>query len=214
MSMIKPLTPLRDVLYAFSLAKAAPDAELLEEFVRRHPEHAAALTDFAIDILVDAVRGDDDVAATAGELKVSPAVSRAMSRFQNRLFAVDRAEAAAATHAQTQSSAVENPFAALDPTAFRTLAQGLHANRFFVTRLRDREIDLGSMTEGFKRRVADELRAPIDLVIAHFAAPAEVQRGQFFKAEEKPEARTKKRFEEALRTSGLTEEQQRYLMSL
>ena len=32
-------TPLRDVLYAFSLAQPVPDARLLDEFVRRYPEH-------------------------------------------------------------------------------------------------------------------------------------------------------------------------------
>ena len=31
--------PLRDVLYAFSLAQLVPDARLLDEFVRRYPEH-------------------------------------------------------------------------------------------------------------------------------------------------------------------------------
>ena len=37
---------LRDVLYAFSLAKPVPDAPLLDEFVKRYPQYAAEITDF------------------------------------------------------------------------------------------------------------------------------------------------------------------------
>src|SRR5580658_5044338 len=81
-------TPLRDVLYAFSLAKPIPDADLLEEFTRRYPEHAIELTDFAIELAVDAMRGHEDAEPDLVDDAVSPAVSRAMSAFQNRLFEV------------------------------------------------------------------------------------------------------------------------------
>ena len=50
--------PLRDVLYSFSLAKSVPDAELLDEYVRSYPEYAAELTDFAIEMIIDAAEGD------------------------------------------------------------------------------------------------------------------------------------------------------------
>ena len=50
--------PLRDVLYALSLAKPIPDAEVLDDFVRRYPEYAAALTDFAIELAMDAVSSE------------------------------------------------------------------------------------------------------------------------------------------------------------
>ena len=51
--------PLRDVLYAFSLAQPVPDARLLDEFVRRYPEHSVEITDFAIELAIDAARGDN-----------------------------------------------------------------------------------------------------------------------------------------------------------
>jgi 1,4-alpha-glucan branching enzyme len=70
------------------------------------------------------------------------------------------------------------------------------------------------MSAGFKRRVADELNAPLDLVTAHFSAEAQIDRRQFYKAEEKPEVSRKTSFEEAVRNSGLTEEQQRFLLTL
>ena len=48
-------TPLRDAMYAMSLAKPVPDAELLDDFVRRYPQHADALTEFAIELAIELV---------------------------------------------------------------------------------------------------------------------------------------------------------------
>ncbi len=212
MTTTNPPTALRDVLYAFSLAKPVPDARLLDEFVRRYPEHAAEITDFAIELAIDAARGDDN--AQDAEPAVSPAVSRAMSRFQNRLFALRPSGAAGSATSPIASSSVENPFAALDRTAFRGLANRLNVNTLFVAKLRDRQIDPDTMTTGFRKRVADELSVPLDAVVAHFTAQAEGQSRQFYKAEHKPTVVGRQSFEEAVRSSGLTAEQQRHLMSL
>jgi hypothetical protein len=159
MTATNPPTALRDVLYSFWLAKPVPDARLLDEFVRRYPEHAAEITDFAIELAIDAARGDDN--AQDAEPAVSPAVSRAMSRFQNRLFALKHSEAAAGSATSPiASSSVENPFAALDRTAFRGLANRLDVSTLFVAKLRDRQINPDTMTTGFRKRVADELSVP------------------------------------------------------
>ena len=104
-------TPLKDVLYAFSMAQPIPNAELLDDFVRRYPTHATALTDFAISIVLDLARGgSDEEPAHEIEPTVSKAVSRAMSRFQNKLFEVQQSRDAGATLATTHSDVV-NPFA-------------------------------------------------------------------------------------------------------
>ncbi|MDO8534389.1 MAG: hypothetical protein Q7S17_06570 [Xanthobacteraceae bacterium] len=87
-------TPLRDAMYAMSLAKAVPDAELLDEFVRRYPEHADALTEFAIELALDGLQhGDDDLDVPADPDAISPVVSRVMSQFQNRLFEISQKRA-------------------------------------------------------------------------------------------------------------------------
>jgi hypothetical protein len=189
MTATNPPTPLRDVLYAFSLAKPIPDARLLDEFVRRYPEQEA-------------------------EPLVSAAVSRAMSRFQNRLFALRHGEAAGSATSPIASSSVENPFAALDRAAFRGLAKRMDVSTLFVAKLRDRQIDPDTMTRGFRERIAGELSVPLDVVVAHFAAQAEAQPRQFYKAEQKPAVVARQSFEEAVRSSGLTAEQQRHLMSM
>jgi hypothetical protein len=96
----------------------------------------------------------------------------------------------------------------------RALAQRLHANTVFVMKLRDRLITGDTMTEGFLRRIADELGVLLETVVAHFAAPAYVPRGAHFKADTKPEAGEKQTFEEAVRSCGLTPEQQHSLLNL
>ncbi len=212
MTLTRHPTPLRDALYAFSLAKSIPDAGLLDEFVRRFPEHAAELTDFAIELALDAAKRNENDSAGAGGSTVSPVVSRAVSRFQNRLFAVRRSEITASTGLPPRSAV--NPFAALDRTAFRGLATRLHANSVFIAKLRDRQIDPETITEGFQQRLASEMSVPLELLAAHFAAQPEGQFPQHLKADRKPEVPGRQAFYEAVRTSGLTEQQQRSLMAL
>jgi hypothetical protein len=203
-------TPLRNVLYELALARPAPDAALVDEFVRRYPEYASDLTEYAIELALDAIAAHNEPlgmpVATA-----TPAVSRAMSRFHSRLHAVRKETDAEAAEA---APAVENPFAKLNRPAMRALAQRLHANTVFVMKLRDRLITADTMTEGFLRRIADELGVLLETVVAHFAAPAYVPRGAHFKADTKPEAGEKQTFEEAVRSCGLTPEQQTSLLNL
>jgi hypothetical protein len=214
MNVTKEKTPLRSVLYAFSLETAAPDAAVLDDFVCKYPEYADELTDFAVEMILDAASDHQNIVSEAVGGRISPSVSRAMSRFENRLFEARRIQGPTTRDTSAQLTTVQNPFAVLDRTAFRALVNGLHANNLFVSRLRDREIDVNTMSAGFKRRVADELNAPLDLVTAHFSAEAQIERRQFYKAEEKPEVSRKTSFEEAVRNSGLTKEQQRYLLTL
>ena len=216
MTPSKNPTRLRDVLYAMSLAKPVPDAEVLDDFIRRYPEHANALTDFAIELAMDAVGSEAESPDTPDETAnaVSPAVSRAMSRFQNRLYAVQR-DLAHDLEKRSETASIKNPFAALSRSDFRSLAQRLNANSVFVSKLRDRLIDPNTMTDGFRQHVADELEVPIDVIVAHFAAQPQIQAGlQHFKSDQKPEAGAKQSFKEAVQNSGLTHDQQRYLLSL
>jgi hypothetical protein len=203
-------TPLRNVLYEFALAKPVPDAALVDEFVRHYPEYASDLTEYAIELALDAIAARNESVDQPSAV-TAPSVSRAMSRFQNRLHAVRKETDAEAAKA---APAVENPFAKLTRDAIRALAQGLQANTVFVMKLRDRHISLETMTEGFLRRIADELGVRLENIVAHFAAPAYLQSSAQFKAETKPEAGEKQTFEEAVRSCGLTPEQQHSLLHL
>jgi hypothetical protein len=202
---------LRDAMYQMALAKPVPDAELLDEFVRRFPEHSTGLTEFAIALALDAFGETEDEPFQPSSPETSPAVSRAMSRFQNRLYA---AKKVLAEQVNATAPYAQNPFASMQRAELRTFAERLNANLVFVMKLRDRQIEAGTMSKGFQRRVSEELRAPIEVVVAHFAAQSEVRPSTRFKAAQKPEGGAKQTFEEAVQSTGLTSEQQEYLLNL
>ena len=207
---------LREALYVLSAEQDVPDAKLLDDIVRRYPEFAEELTEFAIAIAVDSLQGERIVEDAKGAIdpsSVSPAVSRAMSHFQNRLHAVTTGSDETRSTRKDVSLA-PNPFLGLPRNEFRAFAARLNANGVFVGKLRDRQIDPVTMTPGFRRRVADELKAPLDVVVAHFAASPATPTGQFFKAEGKPSTGAQQSFEEAVRSSGLNEAQQQFLLEL
>ena len=207
-------TSLRDAMYAMSLAKAVPDADLLDDFARRYPQYADALTEFAIELAIDSLmhRSDEeDVPADADA--ISAVVSRVMSQFENQLY--ERRQARAATPpARAATASVENPFSALDRQGFRALVSQLDVNSAFLSKLRDRTIEPISIPRAYCQHLAQEMDEDADAMAAHLYAPQEsVAAGrQLYKAAGKPAATTRQSFEEAVRTSGLSEEQQRRLL--
>lgn len=208
---------LREAFYELSLAKHVPDADLLDELVRRYPQFADELTNFAIELAVDALH--DKIGANAAEpvvdiSHVSPAVSRAMSRFQNRLHSV-RLKTALTTPPALSTEPAPNPFAVLKREEFRAFAQRIGANTVFVAKLRDRQVELETIPQRFQQMIADELSAPLDVIIAHFAASSGTSSTQqFFKAEGKPNRIQRQSFEDAVRSSGLSDNQQQLLLRL
>jgi hypothetical protein len=207
----QPAMPLDDVLHAFAMAKESPDAETLERFTRQYPDYADALTEFAVELLLDDAIADEPVEAGDGE-SMSPAVSRAISFFHNAVY---DAEKSAATPLRS-IPVTRNPFAQLDRTRFRAVAGRLHANNTFMIKLRDRMIEPDTLISriGFCEKVAEELGEPLDLLIGHFKGEQVIAAGQHFKADEKPALTKRESFEEAVRNSGLSPEQQSYLLGL
>ena len=207
-------TPLRDAMYAMSLAKPIPDAELLDDFVRRYPQHADALTDFAIELAIDALMDrDTEQDIPADPDAISPVVSRVMSQFENRLY--ERRQAQAATPpTRAAAASVANPFASLDRAGFRALASRIDVNTAVLSKLRDRLIDPVTIPKGFRTLVADEMDIPEEMLTAHlFAVPEVAQARQFYKAEGKPAVTARQSFEQAVQNSGLSDEHQRRLLS-
>jgi hypothetical protein len=200
------LSPARDALFELAVATPEPDAALLEELVRRHPEHAAELRQAAVDLALDAAKGrlegEDEEPVDAED----PAVQKAMRRFRER-----RAELDAKAGAPAEA---ENPFLALDKERARALGQRLQASTLFVMKLRDRRIRPETMSDGFRRRVAEELSVPVELLAAHFAGKPTLPRAAYYKSDQPPQAGEQQTFEEAVKSSGLTPEQQAYLLGL
>jgi hypothetical protein len=207
-------TPLRDAMYEMSLAQAVPDAELLDEFVRRYPEYADVLTEFAIDLAVDALLHDaDEPDVPTDPDTVSPVVSRVMSQFQNRLFELRRDQNTTQAPACGTVS-IDNPFAALDRDQFRALASKINVNAVLLSKLRDRQVDPVTIPQKFCRLVAEEMARPLEELTAHlYAPPTTAPARQFYKSDGKPTGQTRQTFEEAVHRSGLSPEQQRLLLS-
>ena len=207
-------------LYELATEKKCPDADLLEKIIKKYPGYADVLTAFAVDLAIETVLEspiEDEVAFDPDDL--DPAVSRAISRFQNRLHA-ERArgaddEVSIESKPVTSSSRTVNPFTVLDRKQFRTCATELGANVMFASKLRDRLVDPDTISQGFIKHVADKLSMELDIVAAHFLAnPAGSSAGQFHKADDKPISGNQQSFEDAVYSSCLSSAQQQFLLSL
>lgn len=210
-SIQRNAVPLRDALYELSMTERLPDAETLDAIIARHPEHAAALTEFAIALALDAFAEENTESAAPPSADISPTVSRAMSRYQNRLYELKKARAAPADAAH---EVTENPFLPLNRAQMRSLVERLNINTVFAIKLRDRQITSDTIPDALARRVAEELNVPLHVVADHFAAQSEIQQAAHFNANQKPQVGAKQTFEEAVRGSGLSPEQQEYLLTL
>lgn len=212
------IPPIREALYTLAMAATPPDAQVLDEVVRQYPQFADALTDFAVELALDFLKeaASDATVADVDTGAVSPAVSRAVSRFHNRVYALRQAAATTVTHRALASTSAVNPFAHLSREDFRAVARAIGATTVFVAKLRDRQIDPDTMPYRFKRLVSHEVNVPVDVLSAHLGATGDPAgtRGQFYKAPEKPTHNQRQSFADAVKNSGLTAEQQRRLLSL
>jgi hypothetical protein len=222
MSAMLESTPveLREAFLELSMGDGDPDPETLDALIRRLPQYAQELTDFAIDLVIVGMADEDETFVVAETAALSAEAASALSVFQNALFDARKNTAsdtvtAPATIAAGPVGEVENPFAHLDRAGMRAIASGLQATPIFVGKLRDRIILADTMTDGFMRRCAELLGVSMQGVVSHFWAPQAVMLGrQNFKADGKPVVGGKQTFEEALQNAGLDAEQQSYLRSL
>lgn len=202
-----------DVLYEFALGYGHPDPQRLDEFVRAHPAFADALTTLAIELAIERTGAGDTMATTELDPGAETMLAKAMSHFQNRLYAIDSAQAAART--SNERSKPRNLFGSRSRQQMQTLAIRLQASPLFVRRLRDCEIRADTMTPGFIREVAEAMEES-DAEVSHYLARPSPQLSphEFYKASVAPTTGRQLTFEEAVRCSGLTPEQQVRLLSL
>lgn len=208
-NLSRELTSLRDAKYYLAFRKTPPDAEVLDEVVRSFPQYAQELTEFAIDLALDSI-GEPDGPEYVTTEETSLAVSRAISRFQNRLYLERRPSGSSSP----STSSPTNPFASMSREGLRALASGIDANLPFVMKLRDRQIEADTIPKRFTQKLSNQMDVPIDLLVAHFQAHPEILTSAHFKSDEKPEANLKQTFEEAVRSSALTTGQQQSLLDL
>ena len=184
-----------EVLLAFSV-EPKHDRATLEYYLTQYPEHAQALVDCSIELMMmDASRAGDGVQVSSDQV-----VEQAWQQFQ-------------AAMEPAQSTAVANPFAQLNPTAFKATAKRLDVSNLFLIRLRERAIDAATIPGRFVQRLAAELDATADAVSAYLRSPAAMVSSQSFRSNVKPEVAAQISFEQALETSQLTPAQKAALQS-
>ena len=183
-----------EVLLAFSI-EPTHDRKTLEQYLTDYPEHAKALIACSIELMVDATRSVETVATSEN------AVDLAWQRFQSAV-------------SQPEEAPVLNPFATLNPTAFKSLARQLGINNLLLIRLRDRAIDAATIPRHFVQRLATELGATTDAVTAYLRSPPAMVSGHSFRSTVKPAVTQQISFEKAVETSQLTPDQQDALKAL
>ena len=196
MSAEHPRLDEEEVLLSFSV-EPKHDRATLEQYLNQYPEHALALVDCSIELMMDACR--------SGEvLKVSSdrAVDQAWQKFQ------------AAMGSTQISAAIANPFAQLQPTAFKSMAKRLDISNLFLIRVRERAIDAATIPRRFIQQLAAELGATADAVSAYLRSPPTMTPSLSFRSNVKPEVAAQIPFEQAVETSQLEPAQKEALQAL
>ena len=173
-----------EILLAFSV-EPTHDRKTLEQYLREYPEHAKALVACSIELMVDETRSDDVAVTSEG------AVDRAWLRFQTVV-------------SQPGDVLVTNPFATLNPTAFRSLARKLGITNQLLVRLRDRAIVAATIPGRFIQGLAIELGATAEAVMDYLQSPPAMVSGHSFRSAVKPAITEQISFAEAIEKSQLT----------
>lgn len=212
---------LQDAIFALSMDKTIPDPAMLDFVVQKYPQYATELTDFATYLVISELRDRTKSEAALDDVDpsyVSPMVSRAISQLNNKYHALQGPDTSdeAIDNRRPKLETVSNPFSRLSRPEFRAFSKKINANYVFVGKLRDRQIEPNTISDGFMELVASELSTPLSAVIGHFSAAndSSSQVRQFYKAIDKPVFGQQESFEEAVRCSELSNDQQEWLLSL
>ena len=185
-----------EVLLAFSV-EPRHDRATLEHYLNQYPEHALALVDCSIEMMMDASHSDDEVQVSSDQV-----ADQAWRQFQ------------AAMGSAQGTVAITNPFAQLQPTAFKSIAKRLDVSNLFLIRVRERAIDAATFPRRFVQQLAAELGATVDAVSAYLRSPPTMASSLSFRSNVKPEVTAQIPFNQAVETSQLTPAQKEALQAL
>ena len=185
-----------EVLLAFSV-EPRHDRATLEHYLNQYPEHALALVDCSIEMMMDASHSDDEVQVSSDQV-----ADQAWRQFQAAMGSVQG------------TAAIANPFAQLQPTAFKSIAKRLDVSNLFLIRVRERAIDAATFPRRFVQQLAAELGATVDAVSAYLRSPPTMASSLSFRSNVKPEVAAQIPFDQAVETSQLTPSQKEALQAL
>lgn len=195
MSDQNPMPTVEDVLLAFAV-EPVQDRVTLEHYLKRYPQHAEALVDYSIELMIDPSRR-----RTNDEVPSEQIVAQAWRQFEE------------AVHSTNKETAT-NPFAHLNPAAFKAVARNLDITSLLLGRLRDRAIDAGTIPTRFVEILAVRLGSSFEAVIGYLRNPPAMVSSQSFRSGSNPVVGEKISFDQAVETSHLTATQQAALKAL
>lgn len=204
-------TILNSVLIDFRIdAVDGPKPAVLDTYCRKYPQYAHELTDYAVQWLI----GDTIAAMDAGDEIVqnasSPLVSRAISRFYERIGENSSTNDGATPLSLQQ---VSNPFDGLLLTRIRSIRDALRINTPLLAKFRNRLIDPDTVPRGFLEHFAQLLNHTLEEFLNYLRLPAMIHAAADFKAKGKPSITDhKESFEDAVRGSSLDEKQKQALL--
>ena len=191
---------LHDVLHEFVLTAERPDANSLEEFVKKYPQFSMELTNFAAEWLLQDLLPENE--ASKEKAASSALISKTMSRLQNKLYEVDHTEA----NREQEINSNVNPFEGYQPTELKKIARSLGIDTTIMAKLKNGRIE-GEIPDKLCIGFAKALDVPLQAIKEIFSGPSTIQAQASFKSHAKPEVITKETFEEAVLRSTLSEEE-------
>ena len=164
--MNQPIPNLDDTLHAF--AEAGADDATLADYVRRYPQFAAELIDFAQELR---------------QIEIDDAVSYTPDTAWENASWARFAKAAALAESDV---AVADPFATLSSVRQVDIRRALDVPSTVFNAFRDRQVDPGSVPRPFLAKLADLLGIDPGGLRACLMGPERLDPAMQFKADDKP----------------------------
>jgi hypothetical protein len=201
---------LNSVLLEFRIeAAGAPNPAVLDAYCRKYPQYARELAGYAVQWLIGdalaATAPTNEVAYSAGS---SPLVSRAISRFHDRLQT-----SAEEGGARTGGKAMRNPFEGLAIARKRQIRDELGLDQGLFAKFQNRLIEADTVPRRLGERFARLVGTTPEGFLAHLQGPPAMHAAPEFKAHQKPSVSAgKETFDEAVRKSSLDEKKKQALL--
>lgn len=202
MTMTNAAPGAREILMTFA-AEGEPTPKRLDAYAKAHPDLRRELTELAVEMVLEPAR-----TLPPADSQTARTVASAWARFQAGTTSGPKSSP---TPAVTVAS---NVFAGISGAAFPKLAARLGVTPVFLIKLRDGLIETAGFPRAFVKQIADAVGHDVAAVRALLEGPASIPAGTMAKADAKPEAGAKITFEEAVQTSGLSDDQRRRLLDM
>lgn len=183
-----------DVLLAFAIE---PDhqRQTLERYLNNYPEYSLALVDLSVELKVLKSGCLEEIET------LDVTADKEWQMFRN---IVEEAE----------NTKVANPLITASTEQFKKFAIKLKVNTLFLSKLRDKQIELSTIPNQFIEMCAECMNTTVELMRLFLSGEPTIASGVAFKSTVTPKTTNKITFEKAVEDSSLKAEQQAELRKL